>query len=252
MTLGRNAVCSLRTWTAAGFQRPAYRVAVWLLDRIERDSTLDDGQRTWLIGELEAELTDQIDDIRETGEVPSDRGARETVVTRGVIRWLRNGNDPGPSALGFLERQQEFHRPWQGDSDRAAEAAYAAAIVDLRDGDVVSSGAAPQLGDPEQRRRMLDFQGRKVRELMEGRGLTIAGLAEQSGVDIVDLVAILFGLTEMGLRDWQLLSGALEVDLDAAFIGIRFVPKAGPDGRGIVLIEGEDDPPSARSDRDGR
>ena len=50
------------------------------------------------------------------------------------------------------------------------------------------------IGDPEQRRRMLDFQGRKVRELMEGRGLTIAGLAEQSGVDIVDLVAILFGL----------------------------------------------------------
>jgi hypothetical protein len=122
MTLGRNdAVGSLRTWTAAGFRRLAYRVAVWLLDRIERGSALDDGQRTWLIGELEAELTDQIDDIRETGKVPSDRGARETVVTRGVIRWLRNGDDPGPSALGFLEKQQEFHRPWQGDSDRPPE-----------------------------------------------------------------------------------------------------------------------------------
>jgi hypothetical protein len=98
----------------------------------------------------------------------------------------------------------------QGGSDRVAEATYAAALADLGDGDVFPSGISPQLGDPVQRRRMLDFQGRKVRELMEGRGLTIAGLAEQSGVDIVELVAIEFGLTEMGLRDWELLSGALE------------------------------------------
>jgi transcriptional regulator with XRE-family HTH domain len=172
------------------------------------------------------------------------------VVTRAVIGWLRNGDDPGPCASRLLEMHQALRRPWQGGSDRVAEAAYAAALADLSD--VLPSGISPQLGDPVQRRRMLDFQGRKVRELMEGRGLTIARLAEQSGVDIVDLVAILFGLTEMGLRDWQLLSGALEVDLDAAFIGIRSVPKAGPDGRGIVLVEGEDDPPSARSDRDGR
>lgn len=76
---------------------------------------------------------------------------------------------------------------------------------------------------------------------MEGRGLTVADLADMSRVDIVGLVAILFGLTDMALRTGKLLSGALEVDLDAAFVGIRFVPEAGPDGRGSVVIEGEDD-----------
>jgi hypothetical protein len=243
MTLGRNdGARSLQGWMALRFRRLVYEVAVRLLDLIERESTLDDRQRAWLIGELEAELSDQIEDIRETGKAPSDLGAREMVVTRGIIRWLRNGDDPGPSGFPLLEKHQGLRRPWQGDSDRVADAAFAAAIADLRDGDVVPAGTPPQLGDPVQRQRMLDFQGRKVRELMDSRDLTIAGLAELSEVDIVELVAILFGLTEMALREWELLSGALEVDLDAAFVGIRFVPAAGPDGRGVVLIEGEDDP----------
>jgi hypothetical protein len=253
MTLLRNdGPLSLRTWMVTRCRQLGYEVAVRLLDGIGKGSALDDRQRAWLIGELEADLSDQIEDLRLTGTVPSELAAREMVLTDAVIGWLRNGDDPGPCASRLLEMHQELRRPWQGGSDRVAEAAYAAALADLSDGDVLPSGISPQLGGPVQRWRMLDFQGRKVRGLMEGRGMTIAGLAEQSGVDIVDLVAILFGLTEMGLRDWQLLSGALEVDLDAAFIGIRFVPKAGPDGRGIVLIEGEDDPPSARSDRDGR
>jgi hypothetical protein len=227
---------------ALRFRRLAYEVAVRLLDLIERESALDDGQRAWLIRELQADLSDQIEDIRETGEAPSDLGAREMVVTRGIIRWLRNGADPGPSGSRLLEKHQGLHRPWQGDSDRIADAALAAAITDLRDGDVVPSGEPRQLGDPLQRQRMLDFQGGRVRELMEGRGLTIASLAELSGVEVVELVAILFGLTEMALRDWELLSGVLQVDLDAAFAGIRFVPKAGPNGRGMVVIDGEDDP----------
>ncbi len=214
MTLGRNdADRGLQAWMAARSRRLAFEVAIRLLDRIEKGSALDDGQRVWLVRELEAELADQIEDIRETREVPSDRSARETVVTRGVIRWLRNGDDPGPSALGFLEKQQEFHRPWQGDSDRAAEAAYAAAIADLRDGDVVSSGAPPQFGDPECRRRVLDFQGRRVRELMESRGLTIGGLADLSGDGVVELVAIVLGLNEMAFRDCDLISGAFDVEL---------------------------------------
>jgi transcriptional regulator with XRE-family HTH domain len=213
-----------------------------LLDRIEKGPALDDPQRAWLIEELEADLSDQIEDIRETGKAPAELGAREMVETRGVIRWLRDGLDPGPAASRFLEKHEELYRPVQGDSDLAALAAYAAAIADLRDGDVVPSAAPPRRGDPEQRRRILDFQGRKIRALIEDRGLTIARLADLSGVDIVELVAILYGLTDMALRDWELLSAALEVDLDAAFVGIRFVPAAGPDGRSIVLIEGEDEP----------
>jgi hypothetical protein len=81
-----------------------------------------------------------------TGTVPSELGAREMVVTRAVIGWLRNGDDPGPCASRLLEMHQELRRPWQGGSDQVAEAAYAAALADLRDGDVVPSGMSPQLG----------------------------------------------------------------------------------------------------------
>jgi hypothetical protein len=40
---------------------------------------------------------------------------------------------------------------------------------------VVSSGPPLPSGDSEQRERVHDFQGRRVRELMEGRGLRSAG-----------------------------------------------------------------------------
>jgi hypothetical protein len=141
-----------------------------LLDLVERESALEDGQRAWLLRELQADLSDQVEDIRETGEAPSDLGAREMVVTRGIIRSLRNGEDPGPSGSQLLEKHQGLHWPWHGDSD-----------------------------DPLQRQRMRDFQGGRVSELMESRGHTIGGLADLSGVDVVELVAIVFGLTEMGL-----------------------------------------------------
>jgi hypothetical protein len=71
---------------------------------------------------------------------------------------------------------------------------------------------------------------------MEGQGLTIAALADLSGVEITELVAILFGLKEMKRREWELISGALGVDLGTAFVGIRFVPEGGRDGRGAYLL----------------
>ncbi|HEY0278084.1 MAG TPA: helix-turn-helix transcriptional regulator [Solirubrobacterales bacterium] len=217
-------------------------MATWLLGWIERRPALDDRQRAWLIEQLEAENSDQIEDIRETGRMPNDFGAHELIVTRAVIRWLRDGDDPGPAASFFIEKYVRLYGPRQTDSDRAAQEAWAAALVDLRDGDMVPSEEPVPIDDPENRRRILDFQGRKVRELMEGRGLTIGELADLSGVDIVELVAILSGMTEMALGDWELISAALQVDLDAAFAGIRFIPAARPDGRGIVVIEGEDEP----------
>jgi hypothetical protein len=64
MTLGRNdATRSLHGWMAGRFRRLAYEVAVRLLDRIGKGSALDDRQRAWLIGELEADLSDQIEDF---------------------------------------------------------------------------------------------------------------------------------------------------------------------------------------------
>jgi hypothetical protein len=46
------------------------------LDRIEKGSALDNGQRAWLIGQLEDELTDQIEDIRVTRSPPTSAFGR--------------------------------------------------------------------------------------------------------------------------------------------------------------------------------
>jgi hypothetical protein len=87
------------------------------------------------------------------------------------------------------------------------QAAYLSAIADLRDGDVSPPRAPipPPMGYPEQRRRLLDHQGRKVRELMDHRRLGIAELADLSRLDLVTLVGIIFGLKEMRLGEWILL-----------------------------------------------
>ena len=78
MTLGRNdGAHGLRVWVGARSRRLAYKVAFRLFGRIEEWSALGDGQRVRLNGELDADLADQIEDIWETREAPSDIDPRE-------------------------------------------------------------------------------------------------------------------------------------------------------------------------------
>jgi hypothetical protein len=129
MTLGRNdATRSLQARMAGRFRRLAYEVAVRLLDRIGKGSALDDRQRTWLIGELEADLSDQIEDLRETGTVPSELGAQEMVVTTTV--WAGEQVVFGGPTVAKSEAQTcaVLEPSWKGNSAvfRSQEPARAA------------------------------------------------------------------------------------------------------------------------------
>jgi hypothetical protein len=226
-----DVVRSIRFWLAVQFRRLAYEIAVALFDRIAKGSALDDRQRGLLLEEFEEGLDDQIDDVRSgRGADLDERGAREMVVTGALIRWLQQGDDPGPEAIPFLERCLAELVGGSSPGELTLQAAFLAAIADLRDGDVSPPRAPvpPPMGYPEQRRRLLDYQGRKVRELMDGRRLGIAELSDLSRVDLVTLVGILFGLKEMRLGEWTLLSDALEVDLGAVWEGSRSSLPRGP------------------------
>ena len=72
---------------------------------------------------------------------------------------------------------------------------------------------------------------------MEELGLTIGELARRSGIDAVTLVAILSGQEEMRATHWLDLSEALDVPLEWMLEGVRFVPRAGLQGRGFYEIE---------------
>jgi hypothetical protein len=110
--------------------------------------------------------------------------------------------------------------------------AYLAAIGELG-GDEEAAAKLWRDCVDEPTRVLLDFQGRKLRGRMEELGLTIGDLTEETGIDTVRLVAVLFGQEEMGSIEWTGLSEALDVPLDWMFDGIRFVRRSSPEGRGF-------------------
>ncbi len=72
---------------------------------------------------------------------------------------------------------------------------------------------------------------------MEELGLTTGELARRSGIDAVTLVALLSGQEEMRAGQWLDLAEALDVPLGWMLEGVRFVPRAGPEGRGFHEVE---------------
>jgi transcriptional regulator with XRE-family HTH domain len=74
---------------------------------------------------------------------------------------------------------------------------------------------------------------------MEELGLTTGELARRSGIDTVTLVAIVSGQEEMRAGHRLDLSEALDVPLEWMLAGVRFIPRASPEGRGFYEIEPE-------------
>jgi hypothetical protein len=89
-----DAARGARLWLAVQLRRLAYEIAVALFDRIAKGSALGDRQRTLLLGNLEGDLEDQIDDVR-SGR-PSADARRPRSWSCG--RWWGNGRASGRPA----------------------------------------------------------------------------------------------------------------------------------------------------------
>jgi transcriptional regulator with XRE-family HTH domain len=199
-----------------------------------------------LLQDIREDLAAMVDDAENRGL--TGRGAEEMHVIRPLVDWLEGGEPPGAEAIGYLERSVEAVPRTPGEGELARRNVYLAAIGDLG-GDEEAAGELGREDVDERTRPLLDLQGRNLRGRMEELGLTIGELARRSGIDKVTLVAILSGQEEMRATHWLDLSDALDVPLEWMLEGVRFVPRAGPEGRGFYEIEpgmsGSDGPEDA-------
>jgi hypothetical protein len=215
----------------AHLRRSALRIVRAVLHRLDDTSRLTPSQRSWLLDDLQEDLAAMVDDAEDRGV--SEKTAREMVVVRSLVVWLKGDGPPAEAeAIDYLERALKAVPRNPGEDELAFRKTYLAAIGELG-GD---EGAASRLwreppGGPGEGRGLLDLQGRRVRELMERRGLTVGGLARRSGIDTVTLVSILFGLEEMRAEELIRLSGALGVSTDDLIPG---GPTSAEDERGGI------------------
>lgn len=212
----------LDDWLDVAPRRLAERIAFGLLDRFGDRTGLDEAQRVWLLEDVKEDLAAMVDDAENRGV--TERAAREMLVIRALIGWLEGGEQPGSEAIRYLESAVRAIPRNPREDELAQRNSYLAAIGDLGGDEEAASRLWRQpSGDPEQMRMLLDFQGRRIRGLMEERGLSVGELAQRTGIDTVSLVSILFGLEEMRAVEWTRLSEALGVRLDDLVDGHRLV-----------------------------
>lgn len=213
----------------ACLRRAVLRITRAVLARLGGTRGLTSSQRSWLLGDLREDLAGMVDDAENRGV--TEKTAREMVVVRSLIVWLEGDGAPREGeAIDYLERALKSIPRNPGEDELAFRKTYLAAVGELG-GD---EGAASRLwrappGGPGEGRGLLDLQGRRVRELMEQRGLTVGGLTRRSGIDTVTLVSIVFGLEEMRVEELIRLSGALDVPTEDLFPG---GPTSAEDERG--------------------
>jgi hypothetical protein len=192
------------------------RIALAILDPAGEAPGLDDAGRAWLLADAEEDLDALVDDAENRGI--GERAAREMLVVRALIGWLEGGDRPGAGAIEYLEREVGTVPRNPSDGELAQREILLAAIAELGgDEEAASRRWREPSVDPDEVRRLLDLQGRRIRAISEERGLTIGELAERSGIDTVTLVSILYGLEEMRASEWLRLSEALGVPLDRFF-----------------------------------
>lgn len=209
-------------WLDAAAGRIAERIAFSLLDRFDDGAGLDEAQRAWLLEDVKEDLAAMVDDAENRGV--TERAAREMLVIRALIGWLEGGEQPGSEAIRYLESAVSAIPRNPREDELAQRNSYLAAIGDLGGDEEAASRLWRQpSGDPEQIRMLLDFQGRRLRQLIEERGLSVGELAQRTGIDTVSLVSILFGLEEMRAVEWTRLSEALGARLDDLVDGHRLV-----------------------------
>ncbi len=212
------------------------RMARAALDRLDDTRRLTSAQRAWLLQDVEEDLAAMVDDAENRGV--TERTADEMLVVRALVGWLEGGEPPPAGAIGYLERSVAVVPRNPDEDELFRRTTYLAAIGDLG-GDEEEAGELRQEEVEERTRPLLDLQGRKLRGRMKQLGLTIGELAEKSDIDAARLVGLLSGQEEMGAVEWIGLSEALDVSPDWMLEGIRFVPRAGPEGRGLYEIEPE-------------
>ncbi|HEX4304806.1 MAG TPA: helix-turn-helix transcriptional regulator [Solirubrobacterales bacterium] len=170
--------------------------------RLRRD------QRAQLLRDLRLELEVAVEEAEE--HAISDGDAEAISHIRSLIRWLEDGEVPGPEAIPFLEgRLATFYRRQFRRADPAREALIAG-IYELGGNGVAAAGIYRKAD-----REFLWGFGRALHRSMNRAGLTVDGLARRAGLEPSEVVVFLHGTEQPRLDELVRLAQAVGVDIQA-------------------------------------
>jgi hypothetical protein len=164
---------------------------------------------------IEGDLECLIEDVSRK-PVAAEQSAEELLLNRDVLVWLRGGPLPGQGAVELLEENVAVFYQAPAADELANGKALRAALDDL----VRAQGAAAQADGRCERtveaagyteRERWRF-GLRLDELRQAKNMTIGDLAARSGIDVVSIVAFIYGAQEAGSSEMMSLAAALEAE----------------------------------------
>lgn len=140
--------------------------------RIKGGRRLSFRQREFLLRDFRLELESAVEDAER--HAISDEDANRVSLIRSLVRWLENGELPGPAVIPYLERQLEGIHERPDPHEVTERRALIAAIHALGGNDRAAAGIWRK-PDPEFSRGL----GRALHRHMRRAGLTVSDLAER-------------------------------------------------------------------------
>ncbi|HEX4304807.1 MAG TPA: helix-turn-helix domain-containing protein [Solirubrobacterales bacterium] len=197
-----------------------------------------------MIDLIEGDLECLIEDL--SVKPLADQSVEEMLRNRDVLVWLRGGPLPDEGAVELLETNLAVFFRAPATDEEANAAALRAALDELRRAQAVARAAGDFWSDRDAEasgftQRERSRLGDRLDDLRKAKGMTVGNLAERSGVDVVTIVATIYGADEVGTLDLMYLAGALEVEPRELF----------PECSGSAEDEEEGNRPSGPSDGPG-
>lgn len=209
----------MAVFTGLGIWAGLRRVGIWVGSVVAgiaaaRPPRLSSANRLRAIELFEGDLCLMVEDAGERGI--TERSAEELLTNEALIAWLLGGEVPGPGVAEFLEDHVALFNRARHDDERQLQRA-------LRDVlELLLWTQADEVAAGRWRDRDLDREsalnlarrrfGQRLDELRIARKLTIGELSGGARVDVVRLVAFIFGAEEPGSVELLRLAATLDAD----------------------------------------
>jgi hypothetical protein len=155
-----------------------------------------------------------VEDASERGI--TERSAEELLTNEALVDWLLGGEVPGVGAAEFLEDHVALFNRARHDDERQLQQALRDVLELLlwTQANEVAAGRW-QDRDPNREAALNRARGRfgqRLDELRLAKKLTIGDLSDRARVEVVRLVAFIFGVEEPGPVELLRLAAALDAD----------------------------------------
>lgn len=234
---GRLGSAGLAIW--AGLRRVGAWVR-WAVAGIAatRRPRLSSADRLRAIDLFEGDLWAMVEDASERGI--TERSAEELLTNEALIDWLLGGEVPGAGAAEFLEDHVALFNRARHDDERQLQRALRD-VLELLLWTQANEVAAGRWQDRDPNReaalnRARRRFGQRLDELRLAKKLTIGDLSERARVEVVRLVAFIFGVEEPGSVELLRLAAALDADPR------ELIPEI------VAMDDGDEDAPSRGGD----